>query len=255
MRARFLNENVSDVLKPKSQEELNKAFREGAKMSWDKYLMYIKQLEDTGVEVIEPWSWRINKATIKVFKVFKNNWNVGTTATKEDALAMIQMHRQYSHDDDSYTISNDDHEFLDPKQIKKLIAKRRMKIANSTKFVSDKFSDRKYTSGNLDYKKWEKENWEDIWAKRKEDWEKEDIIDENFADVLAPKSKDQIIKDSDLDPEVINYLLKWDWIPTFPYESQEGDQYHTFERNGAEILVNKWDNVDAVKRYVSDTHF
>lgn len=201
MRAKFINEcnraltkigeSVSDVLKPKSEEELHKDFREKMRMSWDKYLYYANELKALGVKINQLWSWRINKMEIETYKAFAENWNIGTALTKEDALSMIQAHKQYSYENHTYKIEPD-HAYVDPHDLKKLIFKLRAKIQHSTKFVSDKVSNLRDKHDYEDYHKWRDDNADKIrseWMSRREE-----PIDESLESVLKPKEEEEIIK-------------------------------------------------------------
>jgi len=178
MRAKFINENVTDILKPKNKEEMDAAFREKVHMSWDKYQYYLKELEATGVEILEPWSWRIYKATIKAYKVYKSNWNIGTTLTKKEAIGMAESHKQYSFDTAPYRIDGDNHEYVSPEEIKKLIARRRMKFKTSPEYSTDKFSNVNDKYDYPEYGEWEEANRDAITARWKQKAEDSKKIDE-----------------------------------------------------------------------------
>lgn len=193
MRAKFIYENVSDVLKPKTKEEIEANFKEQMRISMDKYKMYAKQLEDLGVEIQELWSWRIKKMTIKTYKAYAQNWNIGTAATKENALAMMQTHKQYSLEGFDYHI-DDDHAYLDLKDIKNLIRKLQLNIQHTTKYASDSFSNLNTKHNYPEYKEWRDRNWDEIFKRDKEEWEKSNKVEESIKDVLKPKSDKDIEK-------------------------------------------------------------
>jgi hypothetical protein len=194
MKAKKVYESVSDTLTPKSSEELNAAFKPYAKMSWEKYLQYAKELESFGVKINELWSWRINKMEIETYRAFAENWNIGTAVTKQDALAMIQAHKQYAFENHTYKIEPD-HAYLDPRDLKKLLYKLRIKVQHSTKYINDKTSSIQNKHDYPEYDEWFKNNHETIVKRWKQESEEENKIDENVNDILKPKTKEDVRKD------------------------------------------------------------
>jgi len=87
------------------------------------------------------------------------------------------------------------------------------------------------------------------------------LVKESMQDVLSPKTRDEIVKDVPLNKDVLNYLLDngWTFTDTFstPYmgDNERDLVYHTFEKDGIEVCVNKFDNLNDLKKYISDTHF
>jgi len=196
-----VNESVSDVLIPKDEKELEKLFRPHAKMSWNKYLQYAKELENLGVKINQLWSWRIHKMEIETYRAFAENWNIGTALTKQDALAMIQAHKQYSYENHTYKIEPD-HAYVDPHDLKNLILKMRLKIHQSTKYINDKVYNLRDKRDYPEYDEWYHKNRELVDKRRMERWTKEEEIDESVESVLRPKEEKEIIKDWPKDWEV-----------------------------------------------------
>jgi len=87
------------------------------------------------------------------------------------------------------------------------------------------------------------------------------LVKESMQNILSPKSRDEIVKDVALNREVLNYLLDngWTYTDTFstPFMGDDKKEivYHTFEKEGIEVCVNKFDDLNDLKRYISDTHF
>jgi len=87
------------------------------------------------------------------------------------------------------------------------------------------------------------------------------LVKESMQNILSPKSRDEIVKDVALNKEVLNYLLDngWTYTDTFstPFMGDDKKEivYHTFEKEGIEVCVNKFDDLNDLKRYISDTHF
>lgn len=78
-------------------------------------------------------------------------------------------------------------------------------------------------------------------------------IKESVHSVLNPKSKEEIIKNCDLNPKVIEYLIKNGWVFTEKW-TPRNHVYYVFEKNGANIAVSKYDDITGLKRFISDTH-
>jgi hypothetical protein len=193
MKAKYIYESVSDVLVPKTEEQMHQDFREKMKMSWDKYVQYAEELKKLGIKINELWSWRINKMEIETYKAFAENWNIGTAMTKEDALAMIQAHKQYSYENHTYKIEPD-HAYVDPRELKRLILKLSMRVNQSTKYVSDKTSSIRNKHDYPEYDEWFTKNHDKIVKRWKQESEEEDQIDESVTDVLKPKSEEDVRK-------------------------------------------------------------
>jgi len=87
------------------------------------------------------------------------------------------------------------------------------------------------------------------------------LVKESMQNILSPKSRDEIVKDVALNREVLNYLLDngWTYTDTFstPFMGDDKKEivYHTFEKEGIEVCVNKFDDLNDLKRYISDTYF
>jgi len=87
------------------------------------------------------------------------------------------------------------------------------------------------------------------------------LVKESMQNILSPKSRDEIVKDVALNKEVLNYLLDngWTYTDTFstPFMGDDKKEivYHTFEKEGIEVCVNKFDDLNDLKRYISDTYF
>lgn len=85
------------------------------------------------------------------------------------------------------------------------------------------------------------------------------LVKESTQDILSPKTRGEIAKNYPLSKEVLNYLLDngWKFVHTFtPFMGERRDLvYHVFEKDGVEISVNKFDDLNDLKRYISDTHF
>ena len=216
MKAKFIRESVTDVLKPKPKEEMDILFKEKMRMSWDKYLSYANQLKELGVTITELWSWRIEQMTIKTYKVYVNNWNFGTAVTPENARALMQTHKQYSLEDGPYHI-DEDHAYLDIHKMKQLINKLRLKINQSTKYVSDDFANTTYKYDYPGYYEWYNKNADEIHAMfKKREEEKKKIEEGSLGDILKPKDisdlptpkRAQEIRELDLDQPLKNYLIK-----------------------------------------------
>lgn len=78
-------------------------------------------------------------------------------------------------------------------------------------------------------------------------------IKESVHSVLNPKSKEEIIKNCDLNPKVINYLIKNGWVFTEKW-APRNQEYYIFKKNGNNIAVSKYDDITDLKRFISDTH-
>jgi len=214
MKARKVYESIEDVLRPKNEEEIQAAFRERHKMSWEKYKKYAEELESFGVEILELYSLRINEMTIKVYTVFSGNWGFGKTLTKKDAMSMIQTHKQYSYEQHEYHIS-EDHAYLYPSQVRELVFRLRMGVKQSPEFHSPNYGGNTFKWENPEYKEW-RETPEGKAAQDKElqKWinrEKEEKIDEGVEDILKPKSKEEIKKNWPKDWSVTSkeFLNTW----------------------------------------------
>ncbi|NMC58864.1 MAG: hypothetical protein GYA51_05690 [Candidatus Methanofastidiosa archaeon] len=214
MKAKKVYESITDVLKPKTDEEIHAAFRQRHQMSWEKYLKYAEELESRGVEILELYSLRIHEMTVKIWTVFSGNWQMGRALTKKDAMSMIQVHKQYSYEDYDYHMS-EDHAYLTPHQVRNLVYKFRMGI----KQMQDVHSP-DYTSGfkwdNPEYKQWQsspegKAASAREWERYKIEKERGPKIDEGSEDVLKPKTTEEITKnwpkDWNVTPE--EFLNTW----------------------------------------------
>lgn len=86
------------------------------------------------------------------------------------------------------------------------------------------------------------------------------LVIENMHDILSPKTRDEIIKDVPLNRDILNYLLdnEWTYTDTFSTPFMGDDKreivYHSFEKDGIEVCVNKFDDLTDLKKYISDTH-
>lgn len=197
MKAKKVYESIEDVLRPKNEEEIQAAFRERHKMSWEKYKKYAEELESYGVEILELYSLRINEMTIKVYTVFSGNWGFGKVLTKKDAMAMIQTHKQYSYEQHEYHIS-EDHAYLYPSAVRDLVFRLRMGIKQSSEFHDANYGGNTFKWDNPEYKAW-RESPEGKAAQDRElqQWinrEKKEKIDEGVKNILKPKSKEEIKK-------------------------------------------------------------
>jgi len=165
-------ESIEDVLKPKSQEEIEKHFKKTSGITFDEYKKLAKQLEILGVEIEEMWSWTINQMVIKTYNAYCQNWNIAKCAREKDALAIIAAHKQFTYEDDSYHIS-EDHAFLTVNKLKRLIIKLLTSAKYSTEFGSKQSSDLNYKHDIPEYKEWSNKNWDKISERMKKEYEEE----------------------------------------------------------------------------------
>ena len=128
MKAKFINENISDVLKPKSEEELGKILdpilQEHYNISYKEYKKLADELVKLGIKILEFYSLKIDEMTIKAYKVYHSNWQIAKCLTKKEATLLIESHKKYVYEKydntDIYKIE-DDYEYLTVWNIKKLI--------------------------------------------------------------------------------------------------------------------------------------
>ena len=89
MKAKFINETMGDVLKPKSEKEIEDNWDKKFKYSYKTFKDVKANLEHIGVKVN-----KISSITgtfdISGFAVHKGNWVVMTTLLKEDAEKLIK---------------------------------------------------------------------------------------------------------------------------------------------------------------------
>jgi len=214
MKAKKVYESIEDILRPKNEEEIQEAFRERHKMSWEKYKKYAEELESHGVEILELYSLSINEMTIKVYAVFSGNWEIGKVLTKRDAMAMIQTHKQYSYEQHDYHIS-EDHAYLYPSTVRDLVFRLRMGIKQSPEFHDANYGGTTIKWDNPEYIAWrESPEGKVVRDRELQQWinrEKERKIDEGIENILKPKSKEEIEKNwpEDWDVTSKQFLNTW----------------------------------------------
>jgi hypothetical protein len=69
MKAKFVYESIADLLKPKSEEELDSLFIEYTGINFKDYKKLAKELEDLGVEIKELLG-KSHQMIIKVYMLF-----------------------------------------------------------------------------------------------------------------------------------------------------------------------------------------
>lgn len=175
MKAKFINESIVDILKPKDKKEIEDAFREKTRMSWEKYEHYAQILKDHGIEIQEMFSTRIYQMVITVFSVYADTWNFGRTLTRKDALSLIQSHKQYSYGSRGYKISKD-HTYLYPNEVRNLAHRLKFNIQYSTEYTTGDYINITDKHTHRDYQKWASEQPKDYWENL---FKREEKIDEN----------------------------------------------------------------------------
>jgi len=143
---------ITDVLKPIDEEEFKKAFKKIARISWEKYNHYLNILEENGIEVLNKFSTRINKAEIRTYRIIAGINAITTTWRKEDAKKIIQKLRHYAQPE-KYTII-EDYTFLEPIEVRKLAYNLKFKTGYLEDFSTEDVVDLhdKYT--REDYMDW-----------------------------------------------------------------------------------------------------
>jgi hypothetical protein len=90
MKAKLVNEALKDVLKPKTEEDIEKAFDEHPMGPRIKRAM--KYLEEQGAHVE---SFQNSEFVIQMTDVYAGNWQIGQTFNAEQAEKLITAHKLY----------------------------------------------------------------------------------------------------------------------------------------------------------------
>jgi len=194
MRARYINEASSDILKPIDSKQVEEIFRSRFNMSWKKYMSYIDTLKKNGVRVIKDWDSVTKGAVVKQYSVMSNNWQCATTATRKDAEAIVQSMIQHTYSDSTYRIETDTmNTYLTPADVRSLARKMSAKIRYYGMPYGERTNLRdKYD--NSDYSNWSSNN-QDLYSEYyKKRLEQRSKVDENMG-ILKPKSDSEIEKE------------------------------------------------------------
>jgi hypothetical protein len=106
MKAKLVEENIKDILKPKSDEEIEKDWPQNAPASYKLVKRTKEELEKLGVNVkrISGYSADFD---VRGFIIFKANSSVMRVLTRADADQVVESLKKVDYRKDTYTIEED----------------------------------------------------------------------------------------------------------------------------------------------------
>ena len=190
MRAKLINESISDVLTPKSEKEIKetkeKIFFEKQGITIEQANAIVDELKKYGIDIrlrISNDAVLESPFSLQPYKVLDGNRVIVETATKEGAEEIIKTLLDNSLRPNQLTVDKSDSfgNYLNAKDAKILLNKLRYKI--KTHSYTDKIVnlDRKYEDDN--YWQWDEGRRQRAAMKK---------ANESYKDILKPKSNKEI---------------------------------------------------------------
>lgn len=169
MKAKFINETITDVLKPKAKDEIENIYIEEFVrkngVTPEQAAKLVDDLKELGVDVklVRPSNNYVSDSPIKIepYRIFEVNRVVAECPTREMAEKMLLAFTNLTMDPKNLKIEKDSGSignYTSVKNVKKLISRLRMGI--KTTMFNDKFFNVNDKFDNDEYWNWEFERRE-----------------------------------------------------------------------------------------------